>query len=123
MKFFNFICLLVQLMVLGELVSEWLSIVLNSVVYWIVSWDGSGTFFLFFCGIFQAIKLIDLIPQRLRPNENLRNPWFRDYWQKLTGCLDRNSSGWQPFRCGQLWLDVFFSFFSLAGKLDGIARW
>ena len=24
----------------------------------------------------------------LRPGTNTRNPWFRDYWHKLTGCGD-----------------------------------
>ena len=28
----------------------------------------------------------------LHPKSNIRNPWFRDYWQKLTGCLERNNS-------------------------------
>ena len=28
----------------------------------------------------------------LSPENNTRNPWFRDYWQKLTGCLHRNGS-------------------------------
>ena len=28
----------------------------------------------------------------LEPGQNLRNPWFRDYWQKLTGCLHRNTT-------------------------------
>ena len=25
----------------------------------------------------------------LRPGTNTRNPWFRDYWHKLTGCGDQ----------------------------------
>ena len=29
---------------------------------------------------------------RLSPENNTRNPWFRDYWQKLTKCLPRNGS-------------------------------
>ena len=27
----------------------------------------------------------------LRPGTNTRNPWFRDYWHKLTGCGDRRA--------------------------------
>ena len=33
---------------------------------------------------------------RLNPETNTRNPWFRDYWQKLTGCLHRNGSQERP---------------------------
>ena len=26
----------------------------------------------------------------LKPSSNTRNPWFREYWQKLTGCQGDN---------------------------------
>ena len=47
---------------------------------------GAGQIIQFHFAESKKIEDFDEYMFSLRPGTNTRNPWFRDYWHKLTGC-------------------------------------
>ena len=50
---------------------------------------------------------------RLRPESNTRNPWFREYWHKLTGCplnAQNNMKETNSRHCGKVGIFFFSTF-------------